>query len=287
MYRRSFFAAIIALALVSMACGLRIGLPVRNIRTGPTRTEAINVAVPAGGTANLTLEFGAGRLQLRPGAEEGLVTGTATYNVDDFKPIITTDGDRVKIESGDLEITGIPNFTRDVKNEWELQLGDSPMNLTIGAGAYEGRYDLGGLSLESIEITDGAADVELDFSEPNKVEMSNLRYQTGASNVELTNLGNANFESMIFKSGAGQYTLDFSGELSRNADISVESGISEVTIIVPEGVSASLTFEGGLSNVDAEDNWQRSGNTYTLDGSGPTLTFEVTMGAGNLRLRNN
>jgi len=58
-----------------------------------------------------------------------------------------------------------------------------------------------------------------------------------------------------------------------------------VVIIVPEGVPATVTFIGGLANINAQDAWQKSGNTYLLEGSGPKLTISVTMGAGDIELR--
>ena len=286
MFRKSFLIAVIVLALVTMACGLNINLPVRDIKTGPIQTDSINIPAPAGGIVDVNLAFAAGELNLSPGAGEALIEGTATYNVDDFKPEITTTGSQVRIQTGDLEIRGIPNFERNVRNEWDLRLGEAPMNLRIGAGAYQGRLELGGLALHSLEVNDGAADVEIDFSQPNLVEMDSLRYETGASNVELRNLANANFASLVFRSGAGDYTLDFSGGLQQDASVEIQSGISQVTVIVPEGTAAIVNFEGGLSNVDTQGAWQRNGNQYTLSGDGPTLTIEVDMGAGNLVLRN-
>jgi hypothetical protein len=285
MIRTPILIVIIILALVTMACGVTINIPIDKITTGPSQIEEIEVAAPDASVVDLTLAFGAGDLEIEPGAEDALVSGTATYNIKDFKPKVTVDEEKVQIETGDLEIHGFPNFSGDIKNEWDLKLGEAPMNLVISAGAYQGKMDLGGLSLKSLEVNDGAANVELKFSEPNQVEMDSLRYTTGASTVSLHELANANFTSMIFRSGAGEYTLDFSGTLKRDAVVTVESGMSDVTIIVPEDVSAKLIFNGGFTNIDISGGWVRSGDGYTLSGAGPTITINVDMGAGNLNLR--
>jgi hypothetical protein len=131
-------------------------------------------------------------------------------------------------------------------------------------------------------VTDGAADVRLNFSQPNPAEMTTFRYTTGASNVTLKGLANANFAALIFRSGAGNYTLDFSGALRRDATVTLESGVSKVRIVVPDGMSARVYFKGGLSNVTVSGGWKRSGDLYLLEGSGPTLTINVDMGAGSL-----
>lgn len=281
----TYLAIIAILAVASLSCGLTINLPVDQITTGPTRTDEIFIPAPPADEVNLTLSFGAGEFRLDNGAGTALVSGTATYNVDDFKPEIVVEGNSVRLESGDLQIEGVPRIDDKVKNEWDLELGDQLMNLEINSGAYKGDFDLGGLSLKTLKVSDGAADVRLKFSKPNLVPMESFHYQTGASNVRLTGLANANFAAMVFRSGAGNYTLDFSGQLQQDAQVAIESGISQVTIVIPEGVSARVSFEGGLSHVETHGGWQKSGDVYVLAGSGPMLTFSVDLGAGNLILR--
>jgi N-terminal domain of toast_rack, DUF2154 len=278
MYRKliPFFAII---ALTALACGGGIPTPPK---PSPDVTNEINVPYPDSDEINLKLSFGAGELTLNPGADV-LVDGTAIYNYDELKPTTITDGGDVEVRVGDEDFNILPSLN-DLKNEWDLKLGDQPMNLSIDSGAYDGSFELGGLSLTRLEIKDGASNVEVSFSEPNPVEMSTFTYSTGASDVKLTGLANANFSLLDFSAGAGDYTLDFSGELQRDASIKIESGLSNLIIIVPEGVSAVVSVESGLSNVNAGSGWERSGEDYIQKGEGPTLTFVIEMGAGNLTL---
>jgi len=283
---------VLVLALVTMACGIQVDLPdinipVEQIEVGPTQTETISIPAPAGDPVALMIGFGAGELKLSPGESNLLVEGTASYNVQDFKPDVTVDGSRVELKTGELEIKGVPKLTgANIKNEWDLLLGSMPMDLTIEAGAYRGEFELGTLALNSLVVGDGASDVELVFSAPNRVPMTQLRYNTGASNVTLSGLANANFSTMNFRSGAGNYRLDFSGALQRDATVTVESGISQVIIVVPAGTSAWVKVSSSLTNIEARGVWEQSGDEYVLEGSGPTLTIFVTMGAGSLELRN-
>lgn len=283
---KPFIFVIIVFSMVSLACGLRFNLPVTDIKTGPTVTEDIFVSLPdTGDPVDVMLSFGAGVLDIRPGAEDALIEGTARYNIDDLKPEITIGDNRVHLETGDLKIQGIPTFGDDLENEWRLKLGDAPMDLTINSGAYKGDFDLGGLSLLSLEVTDGAADVDLRFSSLNQTEMDTLRYQTGASSVKLRDLANANCDRLIFKSGAGDYTLDFSGDLQRDMDVTIDSGMSSLEVIVPRGVPVEVRYDGGLSDVDYSGDWRRSGTDYYQDGDGPGITININLGAGSLKLR--
>lgn len=287
MNRKPLVVLLLVVVLVTTACRFGLSLPeVKTIQTGPTQEEQISIATPSGEDADLTIGFSAGVLKITPGASGELVSGTAVYNVNDLKPRIRQEGRSISLETGEMQLKGIPNFGKNLKNEWNLKLGDFPMALTINAGAYQADIELGGLALKNLEVSDGAADTRFTFKEPNKTEMDTLRYETGASTVKLAGLANANFQKMIFRSGAGDYTLDFTGTLQRDANVQVDSGMSHLSIIIPKGVSAKVIFQGGLSNVSAHDDWQKSGDTYTNPGSGPTLTITVDMGAGSMNLSN-
>jgi hypothetical protein len=287
MLQKQFLFAFLITALVTMACGISFNLPEAQVKTGPTIVDEISIpASDSDAAVKLSLEFGAGELKLGAGSADTILEGTATYNVEDFKSKIIEDGQDIAIEQGNLQVTGIPNFTDDVVNEWDFNLGSQLLELKIQAGAYSGKFELGGLSIKRLEISDGAADVHLSFSEPNLVEMDVLEYTTGASNVTLEGLSNANINTMTFRSGAGSYRLDFSGELQQDAEVHIESGISSVVIVVPEGVHAKVTFEGGMANVSYYGEWTRDGNQYIQAGEGPVIEIVVKMGAGNLELRN-
>ena len=282
MYRKTL-PILLILTLILTACSFHISLPITQ-RAGPVTTDEINVPLPIDATqsVNLSLAFGAGILKLHPGAS-ALVSGTATYNVSDFKPTVTVNASTVRIQQGNWRLTGIPDIS-NIKNEWDLALGNLPLALTIDAGAYKAEYELGGLALTNLTISDGAADTKLNFASPNLAEMSLLSYSTGASNVSLTGLGNANFASLEFNSGAGNYTLDFSGQFQRNGSVHIGTGVSNLTLVIPSGIPVQITVEGGLSNVTHDSSWAKNGNVYSQAGTGPQLTVVVEIGAGNLTI---
>jgi hypothetical protein len=275
-YLLSFLAI---LTLATMACGFSVNIPSAPT-PGPEVTDELTVAVPDSEETRLTISFGAGELTLSPGAGAALVDGTATYNVPNFKPEVIENGGSIEIKQGEFKSL----YVGDFRNEWNLLLGETPMELEINAGAYKGSYEFGGLSLTGLTIKDGASDVNVSFSEPNRTEMSVFRYETGASNVHLTGLANANFSTLIFNGGAGNYTLDFSGELAQDATARIETGFGDLTLVIPESVDARVTVEGGAVNVNHSSGWGQSNSTYTQDSSGPTLTIVVKMGAGNVTI---
>jgi hypothetical protein len=279
---RNILPILLIVFLVTTACGFTVNLP-KAITPEPEVTDEIQVDVPSSGEARLTLAFGAGEMVLEPGANDLLVDGTATYNYSQIKPVIKADGENVSISAGEGKFNTFPNFG-NLTNRWEFKLGSVPTDLTIESGAYTGEFEFGGLSLTGLTIKDGASTVTAKFSKPNKSEMSILRYETGASTVKLIGLGNANFGLLDFSGGAGDYTLDFSGELQRSATATIDAGLCNILLVIPEGVHAVVTVDGGAANISTGSGWSQNGNVYTQEGEGPTLTILVNIGAGNLTL---
>ena len=278
---RRIFIILAVFALATLACGFQVDIP--DMPTaGPTVTEDISIPVPdSSGTPVLIIGFGAGELNIGTGSDV-LVNGTAKYNVAALKPSTSTSGAVVKLNQGSTE--GLNTLPQDLVNTWDLKLGADPFELQIEAGAYKARYEFGGLALTNLSIKDGASDVRVNFSEPNQTTMALLSYETGASNVILEGIGNASPASLIFKCGAGNYKLDFSGELAQNMTGHIEAGLGNVTLVIPEGIPAQVTVEGGMSNISTGSGWSQDGNTYSQSGEGPAITILVNVGLGNLTI---
>ena len=83
MKRYTLLVVFLVLAVVTMACGFSVNLPVDEISAGETQTEEIAVPIPEDTPAEVKLDFGAGELSISPGAEEMLIEGRAKFNVDD------------------------------------------------------------------------------------------------------------------------------------------------------------------------------------------------------------
>lgn len=275
------------LILLSSGCGLGIDINLRTEqKTGPTITDDLSVPLPASGDPiRLNLAFGAGKLVLLPSPRGELVSGTATYNVADFQPDVEVSESTVVIRQGNLKLNAVPTINDTIKNEWSLGIGSHPLDLTIKSGAYTGDFEFGGLAITDLHITDGAANVQLAFSMPNQEVMRSFRYETGASNISMEKLANANFQTMIFQSGGGNYSLDFSGNLQQDTNVFIETGLSRLVIAVPEDMSTEVSFEGPLSNVNAKGSWEEFEGEYINNGNGPKLMITVETKAGITTLK--
>jgi hypothetical protein len=282
--KRAIIPILVLLMLTSLACSFSVNLPDVKTATGPTETLTVNEPAPnAGQTTRVTLQMGAGKFTLSGGASANLVEGAIKYNIPDWKPVVSHSNGEVTVKQ---ETSGRINFPdNNLVNDWNLKLSNSQViDLTLQAGAYQGDIDLSGVHLANLAITDGASQTDVHFNTLNPTRMQELSYKTGASQVKLYGLANANFSDMTFESGAGDYSLDFGGTLQQDATVTIKSGVSQVTLIVPSGMQVRVNNQAGVGSVDTAGSWTTNGNTYTTQGEGPTLTVNVNMGVGSLKL---
>ncbi len=281
--KHNLWIAITALVVAALACS-PVSVNVPKLTTGPTETLTVSVPSPEKDVVpDVEVLMGAGELKIGGGGE-GLVSGEIKYNVAEWKPEVVTDADgNVTLKQGQQDnFTGLPQ--NEVVNNWDLKLGDSPMNLILSAGAFDGTVALGGVPLRNLSLKNGASNAEVTFDSENPEEMDKLVCEAGAASLSLTGLANANFSEMEFKGGAGDYTLDFSGALQRDATVTITTGVSSLRIVVPSSTAATITVTGGLNNVSTEGTWTVTNDVYSTGAAGPTLTIDIQMGVGSLTL---
>jgi hypothetical protein len=235
------------------------------------------------------LAIGACRFRARPGEGDAWVAGTYHDPTDRRPTRIVEEGSSVTITEEEPSFERIPAVFGGVPR-YELRLGrQRPFALAIETGASEFDLDLGGIPLSRLTVRQGAGKFELGFSAPNPEIMQVLEVSSGAAGIELENLANANFSEMRFSGGAGGYELDFGGTLSRDAQVSIETGISGVQLTVPSATSTRVMAETTLGSVDVGDGFtKREGAFLTegaLRGETPTLTIRAGVRLGALRLR--
>jgi hypothetical protein len=276
------------LALPAMAC--TITLPAVKTQVGELQKESVSVPLDGATAADVNVAFGAGELRLRPGVEEGLLEADFTYNVDELKPVIKKDrrGDRLAV-SLRLKPEGMPfNFGDGTRNEWDIRLSDQvPMSLNLDLGAAKGRLNLGGLHLTDARLKVGAAEAEVEWDKPNPELLDLLDVDAGASNLKMRKLGNAHFDQMNFLGGAGNFDLDFSGDWRESARVSIDAGLSNLTLILPHDVGVKVDAgDKALASVNAEG-FHRQGTAWVNDAYGQSkieLVVTVNIGLGNLTL---
>lgn len=272
--------SLIVLVPMLMACTFSVNVP--SVKTGVTQTFEINEEPVSNADVSLVnIEMGAGSLDLSGGTDK-LVEGTIVYNIDSWKPEVIRQANSLTVKQTTSASISLPGD--EYKNSWDLKLGPMPIELNLTTGAYEGDLELGGLAITRLTVSDGASKSTIRFSEPNTTEMSLFTYKTGASNIELYGLGNAAASRIEFDSGVGSYTLEFSGENKEDTSVAINSGMSDIKIIIPENVRAEITVDGEMSNTDLAGTWTVENNIYKAGTSGALISIQIDMSVGNLNL---
>jgi hypothetical protein len=125
------------------------------------------------------------------------------------------------------------------------------------------------LTLSVLTVRQRAGRFNLDFSMPNPEYTSLLEVSYGAAGIELEKLSNANFSKMRLSGEAAGYELDFGGVLTRDAEVTMETGLSGVEIAVPGSIAAKIVAETTLGTVDVGDGFtKREGAFLTEPGMG-------------------
>lgn len=288
--------AIGALSVSGCCCLTFAGQPSRiaqNIAVSPvTRTE---IKIEQGDAAQVqaTVKFGGGKLDIQ-GGSDALLQAEFAYNVDSLEPKVTYDvrekQGKLLVEHGTdpirLDQLGRP-VRGELVNEWTLSFAEGvPLDLRLDVGASSGQIDLGGLSIENLDLTMGAADLRIDFDRPNPERLSSLHIYSGAAKLELHGLGNANLDELSFDGGLGTYLFDWSGEWQRSANVRILAGASEVTLRLPQKIGVRIC-PGDLHRDQMDGLKEREGcYVNSLYGeSDITLDIDLDLGLGKLNVK--
>jgi hypothetical protein len=278
--KKPIIAVIIVMFLATLACSIR------NVQLETIDPQIVIISEPLPQDRQVTelvFKMTGGRFLITADAE-GLVSGTIKYNVEPWQPELIRRDNFFEIRQvNPFRITGIP--LGDVENTWELGLTNTlPLNISIEGGASENMFDLTGLQISRLRIIQGASDTTIRFDVPNPIVMEDFTFTTGASSAKVFGLGNANFRRMTMSTGAGDYTLDFTGALSQDSIVDIKAGISNITVIIPAEMQAVINNQGTVTNVNTQGTWLVTDQTYATLAEGYTLTINLDMSVGNVNL---
>jgi hypothetical protein len=246
----------------------------------------VQIAFPEAETRQLRITVGPAKLRVAPGDGADWVSGTYRDPTAKMPCRVATDGGKARI-SQENRWRGLMRQTP----AFDLQLGKAqPYALTIDSGATDdSACDLGGLPLTSLDVRHGAGELDLDFSAPNPEAMDRFHLASGAAEIEVTNLANANAAEIAIEGGAASFTIDFGGTPQRDTRVKINVGMASVEVRVPATTAARITPHAILGNVDAGDGFTtREGGYWTqaaIAGGTPVLTIDANVALGSLKLR--
>jgi hypothetical protein len=105
----------------------------------------------------------------------------------------------------------------------------------------------------------------------------------GASDLQLAGLSLTGLDVRL---GAGQYTIDLSGDWARDLSVTINSGAANISVRLPRNVGVRVKVDEGPSKIEATDLTQ-DGNVYTnaaYGGSPVTMQVDMEPGIGQINL---
>jgi len=176
--------------------------------------------------------------------------------------------------------------------QWQLYFSDScPVDLELSLGAADADLNFTGIPLERLSMDAGMASASVRFDEPNPTVLHRLDIEAGLSEFTAYGLGNARFESFEFDGGAGEFTLDFSGEsFMSGAEVELNVGVASLTVLLPSGlpvvVDAPVSF---MTRVEFPESFERVGQhswaSPNAVGNAGALQIEIDAGPGSINVR--
>ncbi len=233
---------------------------------------------------------GAGRLTLGAGGSDGsespvndvLIDGTAEFSKPALRPEVVSRGDRVKLSVGGRKAFSLG---AEVRNGWDLRLGRYPMELRLSLGGAQGEIELGGAALTELRLNQGAGDYKVRFSRPNPVDCGEIKVEGGASQLVMEGIANSGVRDFEYDGGAGRAVLDFTGELRRDMEARVSSGLSETVLIFPRSAAVEIEAEVfGSVEADGDFGQTEDGYEYRPEGADHRIGVELDVGLGAVRL---
>ncbi|GAJ06199.1 unnamed protein product, partial [marine sediment metagenome] len=153
-----------------------------------------NRFIPLGEVDSLkmTIKFGVGKLDLISG-QECVFEGNFQYDKSILKPNVQYE---ILGETGVLTLSQSIKKDLDLpfpyKNRWNLKLpSDVPLQLYINTATYIGYIDLTNLQIEYFHLNSGASQTNIEFNQPNLIDLKNINIKTGASSIKMLGLANA------------------------------------------------------------------------------------------------
>ena len=165
---------------------------------------------------------------------------------------------------------------------------DIPLSINAQLGFGESMLDWTGLSLTCANIETGTAKTEIHLHERNPIPMSACQINAGFGEFSMDGICNLNTEKFKFSGGVGYYSLNFSGQLSKNLEADVEVGLGKVSInIPPEAARVQVIYDDSyFSSFSFSGLTKKKDGYYTSVGfdqsNAPILTLKLSSGLGKM-----
>ncbi len=217
-----------------------MGIACLTERVGETRMESASVELQGANKVRVELKMGVGELRLSGGAKK-LLDGEFIYNIPTWKPEVKYE---VRDQEGKLVVrqpSGSGPMGGRAKNEWNLSLNNQvPIELFVEAGVGKSNFELGGLSLEHLDVQTGVGETTVDLIGDWKKDLqANIKGGVGQVTLRLPGKVGVRVESQKgigsvqahgLKKQDNTYVNEAYGKSKVTLNFHIEAGIGEIRL---------------------------------------------------------
>ena len=128
-----------------------------------------------------------------------------------------------------------------------------------------------------MRIEYGAGSGDIDVGELN---VTQLDVKLGAGDMTLDLSGNESLSRLEFDMGAGDLTVDLNGRWTENVDVDIQGGVGQTTLLLPKDIGVRVNVTKAIGDVDASGLYNRGGY-YVNEAYGEAdVTVEISIQAG-------
>ncbi len=244
--------------------------------------------------AEVQIEIGLAEFQLSAGNADALVSVDARYLEEYYEPELRVDrsGNEAFVYIASDEKRNVR--TRDLDDadqRYDVLLNpDVEFSLRCEIGLGDNTFDLTDLKIRRFVLEAGLSETNITVDEPNAIEATTVKIESGLGELNTSYLGNLRFEELEYDGGLGEATIDLRG-FEGEAEVSCSVGLGSLTLIIPEDVGVRLSYEPSFfSSVDLNgfervrrgryenDAWETSDSHIYMD-------LDVGMGSVDIRWR--
>ncbi len=255
---------------------------------------------------SITLDYSisTGICYLAQGGQPEPVAVYSARDIDDFNHSFNRqlDGSNLNVELT-LDEKNTESFSQSISNKvfaktkpednvWKVKLAENVsynLNLTYGIG--EAYIDLSGLSVASLKVKTGSADVNIGYLSniPNKVPMASMEIKVDLGNVNVRQLYLAGVRNINAEVGFGNMLLDLAEPMAEPCQVHASVGAGTLEILIPkEGVPVIIKVkESMLCDVRLTKSFtETADNVFTNAAYSPSakdvLEFAVDVSFGTI-----
>jgi hypothetical protein len=159
-----------------------------------------------------------------------------------------------------FDLSSLKKFVDPSTKKCFIELNpDVKLFLKVKFGGGKADLDFSGLKVKRLRLSSGASDTKVAFNTLNTEVLDYLKIESGASNINLSGLGNTNCTEMDISLGACTATLDFSGEITQDMYTEISLRVGRLNLLVPKDLGVKIKADDRLADMKLPDFSVRDG----------------------------